>query len=93
MEEYGVNFQEPPPDLIKGEEEWEVEQILNEHKQGTTKQYLICWKGYSNAHDSWEPTQNIHAPDLIKAFQERKARTSKGIKEGKESRKRRTVHL
>ena len=35
-EEYGINFQEPPPDLIKGEEEWEVEQILDEHKQGQT---------------------------------------------------------
>ena len=30
MEEHGINFQEPPPDLIEGEEEWEVEQILNE---------------------------------------------------------------
>jgi hypothetical protein len=29
-EEYGVNFQEPPPDLIDGAEEFEVEQILDE---------------------------------------------------------------
>jgi hypothetical protein len=28
MEEHGVNFTEPPPDLIKGEPEWEVEKIL-----------------------------------------------------------------
>ena len=31
-DEYGINFQEPPPDLIEGEEEWEVEQILDERK-------------------------------------------------------------
>ena len=31
MEEYSINFQEPPPDLINGEKEWEVEQILDEH--------------------------------------------------------------
>ena len=36
-EEYGINFQEPPPDLIEGEEEWEVEQILDERKQGQTQ--------------------------------------------------------
>ena len=40
-EEYGINFQEPPPDLIEGEEKWEVKQILDEPKQGQTQQYLI----------------------------------------------------
>ena len=28
MKEHGVNFTEPPPDLIGGEPEWEVERIL-----------------------------------------------------------------
>jgi hypothetical protein len=28
MEEHGINFTELPPDLIKGEPEWEVEKIL-----------------------------------------------------------------
>jgi len=27
-DEHGTNFLEPPPELIEGEEEWEVEQIL-----------------------------------------------------------------
>jgi len=51
-EQHGVNFQEPPPDLINGEPKWEVEKILNVRTQGKRKQYLICWKGYSDAHDS-----------------------------------------
>jgi hypothetical protein len=29
MEEHGVNFPEPPPDLVEGEEEYEVEQVLD----------------------------------------------------------------
>ena len=29
--EYGKNFLEPPPDVIEGEEEWEVEQVLGKH--------------------------------------------------------------
>ena len=71
-EEYGINFQEPPSDLIKGEEEWEVEQILDERKQGQTQQYLIHWKGYLSAHDLWEPITDINAPDLISDFHKQK---------------------
>ena len=67
-EEYRINFQEPPPDLIKGEEEWEVEQILDECKQGQIQQYLIHWKGYLSAHNSWKPITSINAPDLIVEF-------------------------
>jgi len=32
--EHGTNFLEPPPELIKGEEEWEVEQILRKRHFG-----------------------------------------------------------
>ena len=93
-EEYGINFQEPPPDLIEGEEEWEVEQILNEWKQGQTQQYLICWKGYSSAHDSWELITGINAPDLIVEFQKRKAGVKQIQKDQQRCRKEsNTAHL
>ena len=29
MEEHGANFLEPPPDVVEGEEEYEVEQVLD----------------------------------------------------------------
>jgi hypothetical protein len=29
MEEHGANFLEPPPDIIEGEEEYKVEQVLD----------------------------------------------------------------
>ena len=47
MEEHGVNFTEPPPDLIEDHEEYEVEQILDTRLFGWWKkhQYLIKWKG------------------------------------------------
>ena len=54
-EEHGENFTKPPPDLVDGEPEWEVEQILDMRTQWSGKQYLIRWKGYSSAHNSWEP--------------------------------------
>jgi hypothetical protein len=69
-EEHGCNFLEPPPDLIDGEEEWEVERIVGMRHFGCNKklQYRVWWKGYSKAHDTWEPTDNIHALDLVSAF-------------------------
>ena len=70
MEEHGANFLEPPPDVIEGEEEYEVEQVLGQRTYGCwkKKQYLIKWKGYSAAHNSWEPAKNVHTPELVKRY-------------------------
>jgi hypothetical protein len=45
---HSPNFTRPPPDLIDGEEEYEVEQIHSHRTWGRrkTQQYLIKWKGY-----------------------------------------------
>jgi hypothetical protein len=69
-EEHGPNFPEPPPDLIEGEKEYEVERIINMRHFGRNKklQYKVRWKGYSEAHDSWEPVDNIHAPELLEKY-------------------------
>ena len=75
--EHGANYLEPPLDVIQGEEEYEVEEILDQWSYGHTKkkQYLIKWKGYSPAHNSWEDASGVHAPILVDAFL--KARTKK----------------
>jgi hypothetical protein len=43
IEEHGPNFLEPPPDMIEGEEEYEVEQVLDLRHSGRKKQlqYLL----------------------------------------------------
>jgi Chromo (CHRromatin Organisation MOdifier) domain len=73
-EEHGRNFAQPAPELIEGKEEYEVEQVLNSRHFGHTKklQYLLCWKGYSHVHDSWQDTTDIHTPDLVKEYYQRK---------------------
>jgi Chromo (CHRromatin Organisation MOdifier) domain len=70
MEEHGPNLAEPPPELIEEQEEYEVEQVLASRLYGRWKklQYLIRWKGYSHAHDSWALADDVHAPDLVQAF-------------------------
>jgi hypothetical protein len=68
---HGPNYPEPPPDILEGDLEFEVEQIVGSRQIGKKKtlQYKVQWKGYSPAHDSWEPASQVHVPDLIKEFQ------------------------
>jgi hypothetical protein len=67
-EKHGPNFLEPPSDLIDGEGEWEVEEILGDWQYWHKKQYLIQWKGYAPAYDSWVHESELHMPDLVKAY-------------------------
>ena len=69
-EQHGENFVQPPPDIIDGEPEWEVDAIMVSRRYGRKKtlQYLIRWKGYSPAHDQWIDAKDVHAPELIKTF-------------------------
>jgi Chromo (CHRromatin Organisation MOdifier) domain len=67
---HGPNFTRPPPDLIDGEAEYEVEQIRSHRTWGRRKtlQYLIKWKGYPESDNTWEDADQIHAPVLIKLY-------------------------
>jgi len=53
---YGPNFTQPPPDLIDGEEEYEVKQIKSHQHHGRSRklQYLIKWKGYPESNNTWK---------------------------------------
>ena len=67
----GQHYQEPIPDLIDGQPEWEVESILEVRRWRNQLQFLVCWKGFSEAHDCWEPASNIHADELVQDFYKR----------------------
>jgi Chromo (CHRromatin Organisation MOdifier) domain len=75
MPSHGPNFTRPPPNLIDGEEEYKVEQIRTHQRWGRHKtlQYLIKWKGYPKSDNTWEDTDQIHAPTLIKLYHQTKA--------------------
>ena len=57
--EHTLNFLRLPPDLIDGEEEYEVEAILGHRGRPSRRTFLIRWKGYSAAEDTWEPERNL----------------------------------
>ncbi len=69
-EEHGPNYHDPPPDIIKGEPEWEVEQIVGARRFGRSRrlQYRVRWTGYSDAHDTWETADDVHTPQLTADF-------------------------
>jgi hypothetical protein len=68
--EHGPNYKELAPDLIDGQLEYEVEQVLGarHYSRWWKLQYLMQWKGYSEVHNSWELEENVHAPGLIEEF-------------------------
>jgi hypothetical protein len=71
--EYGVNFPRPPPDIVDGEKEFEVEAISRHRLFGRRHrlQYLIKWKGYPSADNTWEDKDQVFADDLIKQYHKR----------------------
>src|SRR5712672_3137025 len=70
---HGPNFTRPPPDLMQGNEEFKVETIINHRFFGRRKtlQYLIKWKGYPSSDNTWEPVDNVHAPEIVKQYHQR----------------------
>ena len=70
---HGPNFTKPPPDLIDGEEEYEVEEVLQSQKFGRRGkvQYLVKWKGYPESENQWVDWEDLHADELIADFRKK----------------------
>ena len=59
----------PPPILVEGEEEYEVEAILRHKGKGTRRRYLVMWKGYPLTEASWEPESHLqNAPQILEDY-------------------------
>jgi len=59
----------PAPIPIDNAEEWEAEQILDYRRQNNRHEFLVHWKGYERADDSWESIENIdHSLELIQEY-------------------------
>ena len=68
---HGPNYARPPPDLVGEEEQYEVEQILDERNHGRwkKKQYLVKWKGYPDSDNQWLDAKDMeNAQELIAEF-------------------------
>jgi hypothetical protein len=54
---YGANFGQPLPEIVEGEEVYEVEMILKHRRRGRGHQYYVKWKGYPISKAMWEPEE------------------------------------
>ena len=69
--EHGPNFVNPPPEEIDGKEEYEVADILSHWGSPGRRTYLVSWKRYSPAENTWEPEMNLrHAQTLLKKYKQ-----------------------
>ena len=62
---HGPNFVNPPLEEIDGEEEYEVTKILSHWGSPSHCSYLVSWKGYSSAENTWEPEGNLQHTQTI----------------------------
>jgi len=61
-----------PPKLviIEGEEEFEIEKIINKRTVRGKKKFLVRWKGYTVEEDTWESRENLeNAKELVEEFE------------------------
>ena len=83
---HGANFVRPPPDLINGEEEYEIEEVLQSRKfrRGRKVQYLVKWKGYPDSENQWVNWDDLHAEEALADFKWKNPDAVSHIKAGEE---------
>jgi len=66
----GQKKEQPAPVIIKGEEEWEVERILNKRRVQGKDKYLVQWRGFTAESDTWEGRENLeNTKEAIEEFE------------------------
>ena len=63
----------PPPILIEGEDEFEIDSILDHRdkrlRKGHAREYLVKWTGYGPEHNTWEPENNMqHCKETVAKY-------------------------
>jgi len=81
---HGPNFERPSPEIVREEEgHYEIEKILQSRPTRNRKstQYLVHWKGYTEADRTWIPAKELmHTKELVEQFEA----TQKAVQKSKE---------
>jgi glycosylphosphatidylinositol phospholipase D len=59
----------PLPVIVEGEEEWEVEEILDSRRMRGRLQYLVKWRGFVDP--TWEPEENLTEVEAVDTYHKR----------------------
>jgi Chromo (CHRromatin Organisation MOdifier) domain len=69
---YGNNYPRPLPELLEGEEVYEVETILKHWRRRRGYQYYVKWKGYPITEATWENESAFsNDGDMIQLYKDR----------------------
>jgi len=70
----GAEMPQPGPLEVDGDEQWEVEKVLDAKTEQGTRRYFVKWVGWSDTHNEWVPEKDMNAPEAIAEYHERYAR-------------------
>jgi transposase InsO family protein len=59
------------------DDEWEIEEILDERIFRRSRQFLVSWKGFPEDSNSWVNEKDLSAPVLLEAWNQKKAKEKK----------------
>lgn len=76
IDPYKRGYERPPPELVDGAEEYEVERIVDKRVKTIGKrtkiEYLVKWKDYPAYENTWEPIENLtNCKELLREFNQR----------------------
>ena len=49
--------------------EWEIDHIVDDHYEDGQHFFKVAWRGFTHRYDTWIAETNMHAPDLISAYE------------------------
>ncbi|KAJ8651291.1 hypothetical protein O0I10_013223 [Lichtheimia ornata] len=75
-------------DIALSDEVYEVERILDHKGRPGHYQYLIKWKGYSEAQNTWEPQDNLNAERILSQYWDQRKQVQQEAKATRAQRKR-----
>ena len=70
---YSRSYSTPPPPIeVQGQQEYEVEEILNSKIVRNKLRYLVSWIGYAPNDRTWEPAEHLeNSPEIVARYHAR----------------------
>ena len=79
--EFVREVEPPPPELVEGTLEYEVESILRHTGKGARRRYLVLWKGYPLDEATWEPEASLdYGPEVLEEYLRRVEKQEKSTR-------------
>jgi hypothetical protein len=66
---HGPNFIKPPPDIVDGKEEYEIEAIVGYRGSASRRSYHVKWKGFPSSENEWMTERQLgNAPEILSNY-------------------------